>query len=101
MNTKLAGNEFYRYKIETQRFFTLKWFHFEPPSMTQVFDWKESRFTKYNVNGSRVTVNIYFTIHDCISSLFPIHSLFTGQFTRDHAKPLPDADLPGTGGKDL
>ena len=50
---------------------------------------------------SRVTVNIYFTIHDCISLLFPIHALFTGQFTRHHAKPLPDPDLTGTGGEDL
>ena len=69
--------------------------------MTHLFYWKESRLTKYNVNGSRVTVNIYFTIHDCISSLFPIHALFTGQFTRHHAKLLPDPDLTGTGGKDL
>ena len=69
--------------------------------MTHLFYWKESRLTKDNVNGSRVTVNIYFTIHDCISSLFPIHALFTGQFTRHHAKPLPDPDLTGTGGKDL
>ena len=32
---------------------------------------------------------------------FPIHALFTGQFTGNHAKPLTDPDLTGTGGKDL
>ena len=32
MKTKLTGNEFYRYKIEAQQCFTLKWFHFEPSS---------------------------------------------------------------------
>ena len=45
--------------------------------------------------------NSRFTIHECISSVFPIHALFTGPFTRDHAKPLPESDLTGTGGKDL
>ena len=43
----------------------------------------------YNFNGSRFTVNILFTNHSCIFSVFPIYALFSAQFT-DHAKPLPD-----------
>ena len=42
--------------------------------------------------GDLVTVNMYLKDHGFISLVFPIHSLFTGQFT-DEAKPLSDPVL--------
>ena len=52
MNTKLTGNEFYRYKIEAQQCFTLKWFHFEPSSWHICFigrnlDWQSTMLTDH------------------------------------------------------
>ena len=60
---------------------------------TRLYRWK-SRFTDGNFSRSRVTLNVQFTNHDCILFAFPIHALYSGQFT-DHAKPLPDPEETG------
>ena len=53
--TKLTGNEYYCYKIEGQGFFTFTWLNFEPSSRhLHLFYRNKSRFTDYNVRGSRV-----------------------------------------------